>query len=388
MINFNDTQIALAAKTDKDLRRAHLLFRTMASPVVVAIGDFFARLAMKLHLPVNWIVKPTLYRQFVGGETIEECFPTLRLLEKFNVQAILDYSVEGNETESGMDAVLQETLRSVEFASEDPSVPFAVFKPTAFATPHVLEAASKNQALSVQDQMGLDNFRKRVQTLCEKASSLRVPIMIDAEDAHFQPIIDKITLEMMEQYNQKMAIVYNTYQMYRTDRLEVLKRDYARAGEKKFFLGAKFVRGAYMERERKRAEKMGYPSPIHPDKAATDKAYNDALSFSVENLDRISIFNGTHNEESCNHLVQLMQKHGASRSDPRIWTSQLYGMSDHISFNMAAEGYNVAKYMPYGPVKSVLPYLLRRAQENSSIAGQTGRELRLIEKELQRRKRK
>ncbi len=386
MIDFNNTQIAFSGKTEKDLRRADFLFRTIASPAVVAAGNFLAHLAIRLYLPVRWIVKPTLYRQFVGGETIEECIPAVRMLEKFNVKAILDYSVEGGKSESYMEGVLQETLRTIEFAAFDPNVPIAVFKPTAFAPGHILEKAGSDQTLNTAELAAFENFRTRVNTLCERAARLDIPIMIDAEDVHFQAIIDKVTLTMMEKYNREKAIVFNTYQMYRTDRLDVLQKDYALAVKKNFFLGAKFVRGAYMERERRRAASMGYPSPIHPDKTATDQAYDDALTFSVEHLQRISIFNGTHNEESCRHLMQLMEKHGVSKSDPRIWTSQLYGMSDHISFNMAHAGYNVVKYMPYGPVRSVLPYLIRRAEENTSIAGQTGRELRLVRMERKRRK--
>jgi proline dehydrogenase len=386
MIDFNNTEIAFAGKSDKDLRRARFLFKTIASPLVVKTGNYFATLAMKLRLPIAWAVKPTLYQQFVGGETIEECLPTVRDLERFNVKAILDYSVEGGETGSAIQAVLEETLRTINQAAIDPNVPISVFKPTAFAPAHILEVASSGRDLSEVETEEINKFRERVNTLCGRAAKLNVPIMIDAEDVHFQAIIDKVTLEMMEKYNRGKVIVFNTYQMYRTDRLDVLKQDYDRAVKRSFFLGAKFVRGAYMERERRRAEKMGYPSPIHPDKPSTDKAYNDALAFSVEHLSRISIFNGTHNEESCHHLMQLMDNYKIAKNDPRIWTSQLYGMSDHISFNMAHAGYNVVKYMPYGPVKSVLPYLLRRAEENTSIAGQTGRELSLLEKEMKRRK--
>jgi len=386
MIDFNNTQIAFAGKSNKGLKRAHWLFRTIASPTIVAIGNFFAHTALKLHIPVAWIVKPTLYRQFVGGETIEDCIPAVRELEKFNVKAILDYSVEGGKAEADFEAVLKETLRTIDHAAGDPNVPISVFKPTAFAPSHIFERASAGQDLNEEELAGVESFRKRVNILCEHAAKKDVPIMIDAEDVHYQAIIDRVTLEMMEQYNQKKAIVFNTYQMYRTDRLEVLKKDFELAKKQGFFLGAKFVRGAYMERERRRAEKMGYPSPIHPDKPSTDRDYNAALTFSIANIDRISIFNGTHNEKSCHHLMELMQKAGLAKDDPRIWTSQLYGMSDHISFNMADAGYNIVKYMPYGPVKSVLPYLLRRAEENTSIAGQTGRELSLIKTELKRRK--
>ena len=386
MTDFNNTQIAFAAKSQADLRRAYWLFRTIASPFVVGAGKIFTNFALALRLPVGWAVKPTLYRQFVGGETIGDCIPAVRELQKYNVKAILDYSVEGGESEAYMEAVLQETLRTVEHAASDPNVPIAVFKPTAFAPSHILEKAGSGNPLSVEEQAGVEAFRNRVLTLCEKAANLQVPIMIDAEDVHYQEIIDRVTLEMMEKFNKKNAIVFNTYQMYRTDRLEVLKKDYETAVSMGFYLGAKFVRGAYMERERKRAEKMGYPSPIHPDKLSTDRDYDAALSFAVEHIERISIFNGTHNEESCKHLMKLMAEKGLAKDDERIWTSQLYGMSDHISFNMAAAGYNVVKYMPYGPVKSVLPYLIRRAEENTSIAGQTTRELNLIVSELKRRK--
>jgi proline dehydrogenase len=386
MIDFNNTRIAFAIKSSNDLKRAHFLFRTIASPFIVATGELLSTIALRLRIPVNWAVKPTLYKQFVGGETIDDCIPAVRQLEKFNVKAILDYSVEGGESEEYMEAVLQETLRTIDYAAKDANVPFAVFKPTAFSRSYILEKASAGDKLSETDLAGLADFQRRVHTLCKHAAALNVPIMIDAEDVHYQAIIDKVTMEMMEKFNKEKAIVFNTYQMYRTDRLAILKKDLETARQQGFFLGAKFVRGAYMERERRRAEKMGYASPIHPDKPATDRHYDDALSFSVENIDRISIFNGTHNEKSCHHLMQLMEKHGLAKNDPRIWTSQLYGMSDHISFNMADAGYNVVKYMPYGPVKSVLPYLLRRAEENTSIAGQTSRELNLIETERRRRR--
>lgn len=386
MIDFNNTQIAFAGKSNRDLKWAYWLFKTIASPTIVAIGNTLALLALKLHLPVAWAVKPTLYQQFVGGETIEDCIHAVRELEKFNVKAILDYSVEGGESVEYMDAVLAETLRTIDYAAKDPNVPIAVFKPTAFASAHILTKASSGESMTKDELAGVEDFRRRINTLCEHAASMSVPIMIDAEDVQYQQIIDRVTLEMMEKFNGSKVIVFNTYQMYRLDRLKVLREDFELAKRKGFLLGAKFVRGAYMERERKRAEKMGYPSPIQPDKPSTDRNYDAALTFSVENIDRISIFNGTHNEESCHHLMRLMQEYNINRNDKRIWTSQLYGMSDHISFNMADAGYNVVKYMPYGPVKSVLPYLLRRAEENTSIAGQTGRELRLIETELRRRK--
>lgn len=386
MANFGNTCVAFGWQSDKDLQRANLLFRAISSPIVVKFGKIFANMALALHIPLAWLIKPTLYKQFVGGESIDDCIPSVRQLEKFNVKAILDYSAEGGHSISAMEAALDETLRTIKFAASDASIPFAVFKPTAFATASLLEHASKNLPWNENQQSEFLQFRGRINTLCLQAFESGIPILIDAEDVHFQEIVDTVAAEMMRSYNQKKAIVYNTYQMYRTDRLEKLKNDLKQAEMDGYFLGAKFVRGAYMERERARAKKMGYPSPVYESKEATDHNYNAAIEFSVRHIDRISIFNGTHNEESCQYIVQLMHQAGIQNNDPRIWHSQLYGMSDHISFNMAAEGYNVAKYMPYGPVKSVLPYLLRRAEENTSIAGQTGRELGLIRTEITRRK--
>ncbi|MDZ4204292.1 MAG: proline dehydrogenase family protein [Bacteroidales bacterium] len=385
MIDFQNTRIAFISQSDKGILRAKWLFRTIASKSIVKAGKLLTNLALLLHLPVAWLVKPTLYRQFVGGESITKCLPSVRQLEKYNVKAILDYSVEGGHSTEAMQGTLEETLETVKNAANDPNVPFAVFKPTAFATTTLLERASTGATLLVDEQKALDQFRERINKLCKKAFELDVPILIDAEDVHFQAIIDKVAFEMMELYNRKKAIVFNTYQMYCTDRLEKLQNDLYVAIKKDYFLGAKFVRGAYMERERLRARQKGYPSPIHVDKAATDRDYNAALTFAMQHLDRINIFNGTHNEESCMHLIKLMNETGLLINDSRIWHSQLYGMSDHISFNLAAEGYNVAKYMPYGPLRSVLPYLIRRAEENTSLAGQTGRELRLIDNEVKRR---
>ncbi len=386
MIDFNNTEKAFIGQNNASLRRACRLFQFIASPVVVSILSALTHAALRVRIPLAWAVKPTLYKQFVGGETIEDCIPSVTALSRYDVRTILDYSVEGGKSENQMDTTLSETLNSIRFAANEQDVAFAVFKPTAFAPVQVLEKASNGSSLSWDDQEALSGFRKRILALCHEAAMLKVPILIDAEDVHYQPIIDQTALEMMSLFNGNKAIVFNTYQMYRTDRLEKLHQDYQKAVKGDFYLGAKFVRGAYMVRERRRAAEMGYPSPIHADKASTDRDYDAALTFSVDHIDRISIFNGTHNEQSCKHLVSLMERVGLSANDTRIWTSQLYGMSDQISFNLAAAGYNVAKYMPYGPVRLVLPYLIRRAEENTSIAGQTGRELMLIKQELQRRR--
>lgn len=385
MLNFNNTQIAFKYKTNNDLRRAKLLFTTISKPSLVSIGKKLTYAALKLNLPVAWAIKPTLYKHFVGGESLGECEKTVTLLNSFGVKSILDYSVEGGKDRASMQRTLDETLRSVINAAKNSSIPFSVFKPTAFASQDTLTAASENAEMSKTQAADCDYFVYAVELLCKTAFENNIPIMIDAEDSWYQPFVDKTVDSMMAKYNKDKAIVYNTFQMYRTDRLDFLKLSYDKAVKENYFLGAKFVRGAYMEKERKRAEENGYPSPIQPDKDATDNSYNAALEFSIQHLDRISIFNGSHNERSNEYLTQLMQKCNFENAENRIWFSQLYGMSDHISFNLASLGYNVTKYIPYGPVRNILPYLIRRAEENTSIAGQTGRELSLLKTEMQRR---
>ena len=386
MITFDNTEVAFRYKSDSGMQRAYFLFRMIANPVLVKLSKRLTYFAINLHLPINWAIKPTLYRHFVGGESLEECEKTVTLLSQFQVSTILDYSVEGGKDINTMDRTLAETYRSVLNASTNQNIPFAVFKPTAFASLEVLtKAASKGEPDSAT-KIGIQRFRASVEKLCHTGWQLGAPVMIDAEDSWYQSFVDDIITEMMEKYNKEKAIVFNTLQMYRTDRLDFLKESLRKAESGNYFLGIKFVRGAYMEKERKRALEKGYPSPIQPDKEHTDAAYDDALRYSMEHLDRMVIFNGSHNENSNRLLADLMEKKGLSRNDPRVWFSQLYGMSDHISFNLAAQGYNIAKYVPYGPVRNILPYLLRRAEENTSIAGQTGRELSLISAEISRRK--
>jgi len=386
MLSFENTEIAFKSRSNKDLLRAFLLFKTIASNTMVTMGKFFSLTAIKLHLPVDWAVKPTIYSHFVGGETIDECYKNVRLLEKFNVKGILDYSVEGTESIEDINKAFEITLQTIVNAGKDPNVPFAVFKPTAFTTANVLEKVSAGAELSEDEKKEAGNFRERVGALCKAAHENDIPILIDAEDSWYQNFIDEVVVVNMEKYNKEKAIVFNTYQMYRWDRLSILEDAYKQAKEKDYFLGAKFVRGAYMEKERERAELKGYKDPIQPDKDSTDRDYNAALKFCIEHLDRINVFNGTHNEYSSSYMAELMEKHNIPKDDPHCWFAQLYGMSDHISFNLAESGYNVAKYIPFGPVRSVLPYLLRRTEENTSIAGQTGRELGLLIKERKRRK--
>jgi proline dehydrogenase len=385
-MDFTNTEKAFITKSNRDLKWAHRLFSIMANPVIQKIGQVGAQLSMRLKLPIEGIVKKTLFVQFVGGETIDKCLPVVKELAKHNVKSILDYSVEGKENEADINAALDETLRSVKNAGQNPNIPFAVFKPTAMVQSAVLEKASTDAELNEEEKELLDKFKARIEKLAKTAFENNIPLLIDAEDSWYQEILDQIADKMMAKYNKEKAIIFNTWQMYRHDRLEHLKKTYQKAKDNNYYLGAKFVRGAYMEKERERAAEKGYESPIHPNKEATDQAYNAALRFSVDHIDRMAIFNGTHNEESNRLLTELMDEKGLKRDDNRIWFSQLFGMSDHISFNLAAEGYNVAKYLPYGPVKHVLPYLLRRAEENTSVGGQSSRELRLIKQEMKRRK--
>lgn len=386
MLDFTDTKTAFSIKSDRDIRRAFLMYKLISYPWLVKIANPMIRFASAIRFPINWIVKPTVYAQFCGGETISECAPVINKLKEGGVYSILDYSVEGSEEEKVIEQALEETLRVIDYAATNEYIPFTVFKPTAFAKSDALEVLSISHSPDAESVKEGDKFRRRVQKLCERAHGYGIPIMIDAEDSWYQEIIDQVVMDMMAIYNKEKPIVFNTYQMYRKDRLDRLKKDHARARKEKFFMGAKFVRGAYMEKERERAEEMGYEDPIQPDKAATDRDYNLALKYTLENIDDFAVFNGTHNEESSRYMAELMDKLKIPRDDNRCWFSQLYGMSDHISFNLAKEGYNVAKYVPYGPVKFVLPYLMRRAEENTSVKGQTSRELMLLKQEKDRRK--
>lgn len=362
------------------------MYKLISYPWLVKMANPMIRFAAAIRFPINWIVKPTVYAQFCGGETIKECAPVINKLKEGSVHSILDYSVEGSEEDEIIEQALQETLKVIDYAATNAHIPFTVFKPTAFAKSDALEVLSISHSPDAESVKEGDKFRQRVQKLCERAHGYGIPIMIDAEDSWYQEIIDQVVMDMMARYNKEKPIVFNTYQMYRHDRLERLKQDHARAKKEKFFMGAKFVRGAYMEKERERAEEMGYEDPIQPDKPATDRDYNLALKYTLEHIDDFAVFNGTHNEESSRYMAELMDQLKIPRDDDRCWFSQLYGMSDHISFNLAKEGYNVAKYVPYGPVKFVLPYLMRRAEENTSVKGQTSRELMLLKQEKDRRR--
>lgn len=385
-ISFEDTSIAFSYKTDAELRKANFIFTLVNHPWISATATGFVKFAFNLNLPIEGIIRSTAFSHFCGGETITETEKVIHKLAAFNVGTILDYSVEGEKTESGFDQTTSEILRTLDEAQAYGHIPFSVFKVTGLASFDLLEKLHKKETLTPAEISAYERVRERVEKICYKAHACGIPVLIDAEETWIQDPIDKLAYDMMAKYNRKRAIVFNTYQLYRTDTLENLKKSLEQATSEGWFLGAKLVRGAYMEKERDRAETMGYPSPIQPDKASSDRAFNEAVRFSVENIDRVSIMCGSHNEFSNLMLTNLMHERKIAANDNRVWFAQLYGMSDNISFNLAKAGYNVAKYVPYGPVKSVMPYLLRRAAENTSVAGQSSRELTLIRKELKRRR--
>ena len=386
MLSFNNTEVSFSGKSNKDLNRSYWLFKMVSNPTFVSLGKSLTTFAIKMHLPIKGLIKATIFKQFCGGETIEECSKAIDELGKYNVGTILDYSVEGKETEQDFDACCSETVATVNKAEKDKHIPFCVFKVTGLGRFELLQKVSAKKALTAEEHQEYDRLRNRVNTICKAAHTAGVPVFIDAEESWIQEAIDTTANQMMALYNKEKAIVYNTFQLYRKDRLSYLKHSYELATKGGYFLGAKLVRGAYMEKERKRAEEMNYPSPIQDNKEATDRDYDAALEFCTDHISRTAICAGTHNENSSMKLAELMQKKNIAANNNHIYFSQLLGMSDHISFNLANEHYNVAKYVPYGPVNEVLPYLIRRAQENTSVKGQTGRELSLIIKEKQRRR--
>jgi len=384
---FENIKVAFSDKSDKDLNRSYLLFKTISSPFISKTLTAFVKVAMWLRLPINPIIRATVYKHFCGGTTIENSQETIDKLWESNIGTILDFSAEGKESEVDFNRAMKETISSIKKAKEESSIPFSVFKPTGLTKFSLLEKLSENKDLNENEKIENLNFRNRIEKICKTASENKVPLFIDAEESWIQNAIDDIAKEMMEKYNKKEAWIFNTLQLYRNDRVDYLNFLLKEGKEKGYFIGLKLVRGAYHEQEIERAKEKGYPCPVHTIKENTDKDYNTALTICIENIDIISVCAGTHNEESSELLIQLLEKHNISKDDKRVYFSQLLGMSDHISYNAAKEGFNVVKYVPYGPVKDVLPYLIRRAEENTSIAGQMGRELtNIIEEKKRRRK--
>lgn len=384
-LSFENTEIAFSSKSNGQLRKSYYLFKLISNPTLVSFGKVATHFALSLRIPIGWAIKGNIFSQFCGGETIDECAKATRALDKFHIGTILDYSVEGKESEADFDAAKEEVLRTISAANNNSSIPFCVFKVTGIARFDLLEKLNEAGTLSSAEQQEWQQVYNRVDEICSLAHQTKTPIFIDAEDSWIQNKIDRLADDMMEKYNRDSAIVFNTIQLYRHDRLQFLKDSFDKAKSNNYRLGVKLVRGAYMEKERARALEKNYHDPIQPSKESTDKDFDLALDFCAENIEHMAICAGTHNEDSSMRLVQLMNTKNIPHNHPHIYFAQLFGMSDHLSFNLAKAGFNVAKYVPYGPIREVIPYLIRRAQENTSVKGQTGRELSLILKEMKRR---
>ncbi len=383
---FDNTEIAFSLKNDSELERAYFLFKMISIEPLVRIGTAATNFAIKANLPIEGLIRSTVFDHFCGGVNEEDCLPVINKMFLNGVSSVLDYSVEGKESEKEFDASMNTILKIIDFAKNIDAIPIAVFKPSGFGRLDLYEKVGNNKELNQSEQEEWTHVVNRFDIVCKKAKENDVAVLIDAEESWMQDAADGLVTTMMQKYNTEKPIVYNTLQMYRHDRLAFLKNEYQKAKDGNYYLGYKLVRGAYMEKENDRAKEKGYTSPICISKLATDKNFDEGLKYTIDNLDYISLFAGTHNEESSYLLMELMATKNLKNNDSRVWFGQLYGMSDHISYNLANKGYNVAKYIPFGPVKDVMPYLIRRAEENTSVAGQTGRELTLLAKEKKRRK--
>jgi proline dehydrogenase len=383
---FDNTQVAFSLKNNRELNRAHFLFKLIGNPSLVKIGTSLTNFALNFHLPVEGLIRATVFDHFCGGVSENDCLKVVDKMYTKRVSSVLDYSVEGKEEEAQFDAALEMTLKTIEFAKAKEAIPFAVFKPTGLGRIALYEKIGAKAELTENEKAEWSRVAARFETICKTAFEKDVMLLIDAEESWMQDAADDLATEMMRKYNKSKALIFNTLQMYRWDRMDFLKKLHETAKTEGFYIGMKVVRGAYMEKEAERAALKGYKNPICESKEATDNNYDTCIAYMMSNIDKMAIFEGTHNEASSYKLMELMQQNGISKNDNRIWFGQLYGMSDNISYNLAESGYNVAKYLPFGPVRDVMPYLIRRAEENTSVAGQTGRELMLLETEKKRRK--
>ena len=383
---FDNTQVAFSMKSDRELNRAYFLFKMIANRPLVRIGTSLTNFAIKAHLPVEGLIRATVFDHFCGGVNEEDCLPVVERMYQKGVASVLDYSVEGKEDEAQFDSALQMILKTVDFAEQNKAIPFAVFKPTGLGRFELYEKLGQKIHFTDDEALEWSRVIARFDMICRVAHQKDVLLLIDGEESWMQEAADDLVTQMMQKYNKEKAIVFNTLQMYRHDRMDYLKKLHSQATTEGFFIGMKIVRGAYMEKENKRAEEKGYQTPICPTKEATDANYDAAVRYMIDNLDIMAIFAGTHNESSSYLLMELMKQKNIEKSDRRVWFGQLYGMSDNISYNLASHGYNVAKYLPFGPVRDVMPYLIRRAEENTSVEGQTSRELMLLKTERDRRR--
>ena len=382
----DNTKNGFILKSNFELKKAYILFKVISSRTLTNLGKNLLELSLKLKLPILFIVRATVFRQFCSGENLQESYETVKKLNKKNVKSYLHYSVEGLENEKTYDNSLNEVVKSIEFAASKDILNYTVFKPTAVASSVILNKVTEEKELSSFEKGLYIRIVDRFDIICKTAFENQIKILVDAEESWLQDAIDDIVLKMMIKYNTDSTIVYNTSQMYRHDRLKYLRELKKKSIENNFQIGIKLVRGAYIEKENKRAKKYNYKSPICESKHATDTNFNEGANFILSNLDNFSLFCGSHNEKSIYNILDIMKESKMQKNNPKIWFGQLYGMSDNISFNLAEEGYNVIKYLPFGPIKEVIPYLIRRAEENTSVKGQTSRELELIKKELKRRK--
>ncbi len=385
VVNFENTQIAFESRTDAGLKKAKFLFKSMGNPWLTKIGITLTQIALKYNFPIHSLIRNTIFEQFCGGETLAEAGETAKKLEKYGISVIMDYGVEGKSNEEEYEKTVNTFIETIQFSANKSYIPFISLKITGFARFELLEKLHKHENLTDLEGKEFDRVFERIDKICKCAFDHQKMILIDAEESWIQGPVDVMADDMMRKYNTDQTIVFNTFQLYRHDRLEFLKESFQKACKNGYLLGAKLVRGAYMEKERIRAKELGYESPIQTDKLATDKDYDLGISFCLDHHQQICLFVGTHNEKSCEFAVEKMMSMGISADSGKVYFSQLFGMSDNISFNLSRLGYPVSKYLPYGPVKDVIPYLMRRAQENTSVAGQTGRELSLISKELNRR---
>ena len=384
--NFDNTEIAFKHKSNADLKRAYWLFKALGYPFISKRGPKLLTFLINIGLPIKYLIKKTIFKQFCGGEAIEECEDTIKKLALGRVGTILDYSIEGEQEEEVFDATCKEILKTIQKATSDNRIPLTVFKISGVGRIQLLQKLDSKETLSIVELKEFDRVKERVNLICKSAYENHVRVMIDAEESWIQNTIDSLAINMMEVYNQHAVIVYNTYQLYRKDKLKSLLNDIETAKSQKYYFGAKLVRGAYMDKERVRALEMNYLSPIHNTKQQTDRDFDASIEICLENIDVVGFVSGTHNENSCNYLLNLLKIKSISKENQHVYFAQLLGMSDNLSFNLADAGYNVAKYVPYGPVNKVLPYLFRRAEENTSVTGQISRELSLIRNERKRRR--
>ncbi len=387
LLDFSNTENAFCHKNDQELKKSAWLFRMMNHPWLVKVGSALGLKAVEWNLPfARRIVKATIFEQFCGGSTLLDCLPAVQKLKSFNTFTVLDYGAEGKESETDFNHTMNEAIRALEFAAHEKSVAIATLKVSGMGRMELLEKVNTQAPLTADEQEEYHHIVKRLDAVCYAAAERGVGVYIDAEESWIQNAIDALADKMMARYNKKQIVVFNTFQMYRHDRLDFLKKSYIKCRQENYLLGAKLVRGAYMLKEKKRADELDLPSPINPSKAATDQHYDDAVRFCVENLEYISFCNASHNAQSALLQTQLLAQKGIAADHPHLMFSQLYGMSDNLTFNLAAAGYRVGKYMPYGTVQEVIPYLIRRAQENTSVTGDMSREYQLLEKEMKRRK--